>query len=163
MTPLVNLLLPLLFILSIGLVFHSIYLFLKSKSLRKKAIKRGIVPLIYIVGSLSFFGIRKAQIQKNLESELIGFFNFIQVKKVDSISFLDSSLKIILSQDNRFQYVNPSVADSLKLGTWKLQVDPNRLYFYSQSKALLWVANLKRRNSQLVLFFNDSTKFVKIK
>jgi len=161
MAPVLNLLLPLLFILSIGFLFHSLYLFLKSKSLRKKAVKRAILPLFYIVGTLTFFSYRKSQIKKELSSEVVGVFIYSPGKNLTSPSN-DSSLKILLTQDKRFQYTNPFIADSLKGGTWDIDTDPNRIYFYSAHKKLLGAALLKRRNLRLYLVFKDSTQFVKI-
>ena len=119
MAPVLNLLLPLLFILSLGFLFHSLYLFLKSKSLRKKAVKRAILPLFYIVGTLTFFSYRKSQIKKELSSEVVGVFIYSLGKNLTSPSN-DSSLKILLTQDKRFQHTNPFIADSLK-GTFNLQ------------------------------------------
>jgi len=57
--PLLNLLLPLLFIASFILFVYSIVLFIngiskKSKELKRKAIKVGVVPLLYIITILIY-------------------------------------------------------------------------------------------------------------
>ena len=55
-----NLVLPILFLVSIALLIYAIVLFINakannSKALKNKAIKIGILPLLYILISLAYF------------------------------------------------------------------------------------------------------------
>jgi len=158
-----NFFIPLLFLLSIGFLIHAIYLFLKSKSLRNKAIRRALLPLVYIVGTVSFLIYRKAQIRKEAESELVGSYTYAHRKNDEPILFFDAPLSVELSQDKKFQYLDPSIEDSLRTGTWEVYVDRHQIRFYGAGKKLFRIAQLRRSRSRLVLFFNDSTIFIKNK
>lgn len=155
---LINLILPLLFIVSFGFLIYSIILFIrslikKSKSLRIKSFKVAILPLIYIVGMLSLFRFLSWNYNRKMIPKVSGTYQY---------SFNDTfRLTAVLKKDNTFVLQSPLLDTS---GTWKIETNTYFITFYGKGKKELTRTTLKITPTKSSLFFlnnKDTIELVK--
>ncbi len=155
---LINLIIPLLFIISIGFLLYSIVLFIlslvkKSRPLRLLSFKVAPLPLLYIVGMLSLFRFLSWNYNRKMMPKVSGTYQY---------SLNDTfRLTYQLKSDNTFSINNPQMTTS---GTWAIETNTYLITFYDQDKKELTRSMLKlTSNKPSLLFLNnkDTIELVK--
>jgi len=150
---LINLILPLLFILSIGFLIYAIVLYIlslakKSRLLRTKSLKISILPLLYIVGILSLFKFLTWNYNRKMIPQVSGTYLY---------SFNDSTHIIYnLKTDNTFIFQS---SDKTINGTWEIATNTYLITFYDQDKHEFTrsVLQITPTNKALVFLNNKDT------
>ena len=125
---LINFIFPLLFFVSIGFLLYSIVLFVlslvrKSRQLRVRSFKVAILPLLYIVGTLSLFRFLSWNYNRKMMPKISGTYQY---------SFNDTfRLTYELRSDNTFLINSPQMTAS---GTWAIETNTYLITFYDQNK-----------------------------
>ncbi len=155
---LINFFLPLFFIASIGLLAYSLVLLIvslvkKSPSLRKKAFKFAILPLIYVVGMLSLFRFVSWNYNRKMMPKISGTYQY---------SLNDTfRLTYQLRSDNTYMIKSPALTAS---GTWAIESNTKLITFYDQDKKELTRSLLKLTSIKPSLLFlnnKDTIELVK--
>ena len=153
-----NLLLPLLFLVSIGFLLYSIVLFIlsfirKSRQLRLRSFKVAILPLLYIVGTLSLFRFLDWNYNRKMMPKVSGTYQYS----------LNDTFRLVyeLRPNNTFLINSPQLTTS---GTWSIGTNTYLITFYDQNKNELTRSLFKLSpNHCSLLFLNnkDTIELVK--
>lgn len=155
---LINLLLPLLFFVSLGFIIYAIILLIrsrikKSKLLRIRALKVGILPIVYIVGMLSLFKYLSWNYNRKMMPTIAGTYQY---------SLNDTfQLTYELRRDNTYLIKSPLMTAS---GTWTIETNTYLITFYDQQKKELTRSMVKMtaaRPSLLFLNNKDTIELIK--
>ena len=155
---LINFILPLLFIVSIGFLLYSIVLFVlslvkKSRPLRTRSFTVAIFPLLYIVGTLSLFQFLSWNYNRKMMPKISGTYQY---------SFNDTfRLVYQLKSDNTFSIKSPRMTAS---GTWAIETNTYLITFYDQDKKELTRSLFKLTPTRSALLFlnnKDTIELVK--
>jgi hypothetical protein len=155
---LINLIFPLLFIVSIGVLLYSIGLFVlslvrKSRPLRTRSFKVAILPLLYIVGTLSLFRFLSWNYNRKMMPKISGRYEY---------SFNDTfQLVYQLRSDNTYSIKSPRTTAS---GTWAIATNTYLITFYDQDKKEMTRSQFKSTPTKSALLFlnnKDTIELVK--
>jgi hypothetical protein len=154
---LINFILPLLFIASIGFLIYAIILFLigvrkSSRPLRIKSLKITILPILYIVGTLSTFAILDSRYNTKMLPELTG--TYLYYTSNDS-----SYMKVALRSDNTFVFENPHQTIN---GRWTIETNTYLIIFYDKEKHELSRTSWVKTPTKRALLFLDNGKQVEL-
>jgi hypothetical protein len=153
---LINLILPLLFLISIGFLLYSIVLFVlslvrKSRQLRIRSFKVAILPFLYIVGTLSLFRLQDWNYNRKMMPKVSGTYQY---------SFNDSlRLTYELRSDNSFLVTSPRMTDS---GTWAIGTNTYLISFYDRNKKELTRSLFKWTPATSALLFLNNKDTIEL-
>ena len=146
-----NIIIPLLFFVSIILVIYGVNLLTQSvkqskKELKSKALKIGIPSLIYLIVFLTFM----IYFKKDRDIKMIPKIAGLYVYRVDSLES-----KFLLNNDHKFNFTN--TRDSVS-GTWKYEENMSGIYFYNTRRQNLWRSKWSNTTEKTVLKFVEDKK-----
>lgn len=155
MDVLLNFLLPVSLLLSIGAIIYAIILFLSSinggkKSNRIKAVKVATVPLVYISGVLTLAHFKRVETNQSIVRELTGVYRYHRDKSVSNAN-LNFESRFTINKDFTYSYYNNYHGDTSFVGTWKVAEDRSSFILCNDKGAKLWNVKWKEENKRTVL------------
>jgi hypothetical protein len=156
--PLINFILPLVFIASIGLLLYSLVLLIlglvkKSRALRRRSFLFAIGPLIYVVGMLSLFRYLKWDYNRKMMPTIAGTYQH---------TFNDTFRVVYqIGSDNTYSIKSPTI-DAFR--TWAIESNSLLITFFDPDKKVLTRSLLKLTPTKPSLLFlnkKDTVEMIK--